>query len=1143
MNDSIAASMETWLPLYRAMVTARVVDQREKALVNQGLAFFHVSGAGHEAAAALVPHLTADDWLHCHYRDKAMLLLRGVPIVDFFMGLLCKAASSSQGRQMSAHLSSPDHHVLSMVGPVGNNALQAVGVAAAVRDRSGRPIVVCSVGDGTTQEGEFLEACAEAARSQLPVLFLVEDNEWAISTSTVKQTFLSLPDGPASEFHGMPIERIDGTDAPGAYHAFARIVERMRELRCPAIVHFAVKRLSDHTNADDQELYRNRDEIDRCSRDCDPIHRLARWLETNGIPAATLEQIEDESGTAVLEAETQALDGAEPEPILEAKTPLPSSMVEPEAERRGDGAPELTMREALRDVLGHHLRQDARVILSGEDIEDPKGDVFGVTRGLSHQFPGRVRNSALSESTIVGTAIGRALAGERPVAFIQFADFLPLAFNQIASELGSMYWRSGGRWQTPVIVMVTCGGYRPGLGPFHSQSLEALAIHTPGIDVMMPSTATDAAGMLNAAFASGRPTLFFYPKALLNRSHDTTPRDTRRQFVPIGVARTLREGRHITLVGWGNTVSLCAKVARALADAEVEAEVIDLRSLSPWDESAVLESVGKTRNLIVVHEDNRSCGLGAEIVATVAEKSAVPVQARRITRPDTLVPCNFANQLEILPSFQRTLAAAAEMLDLDLTWEMPKNASEAGGSLFAVAAIGSGPSDEAVRILRLVARAGRMVCVGDVLAEVEASKACLDITSPVAGVIEQVLVREEELVAVGQPIVVIRTNVGARPRPITEEHAGRPVLRRRAPVPVPQVPNLLPECGEIGIAVIASALGSRKILNDDLLAHHPGRSATDVFRRTGIDSRNWIEPGESVLTLAVRAARKALERAGLMMGDIHRIICATVTPDVISPSLACRVLAELCRGAAPVEIPAFDINAACSGYLYALQLAHEYLEPRPDERVLVITSEVLSERVDPTDFDTAFLFGDAASATVVVGGNHRAEARFALSRPIVSAKGDADESLRVPLIRNGRGIEMRGTRIFSEATRAMVAILKDACGRDSIAPEQLSLVVPHQANQRILDAVAERVGVPVFSNIRELGNTSSSTIPLALEAIWKSVPAGQHLGLCAFGGGFTSGAAVLQALPIQHGPMTPLGPHSSLSTPVTRDTFIATPRP
>src|SRR5258708_2256902 len=223
------------------------------------------------------------------------------------------------------------------------------------------------------------------------------------------------------------------------------------------------------------------------------------------------------------------------------------------------------MGAALRATLGHHLRTNDRVVLFGEDIEDPKGDVFGVTRGLSTEFPGRVRNSPLSESTIMGVSIGRALAGARPVAFLQFADFLPLAFNQIAAELGSIWWRSQGAWEAPVIVLSSCGGYGRGLGPFHSQTLESLAAHVPGIDVVMPATAGDAAGLLNAAFASGRPTLFFYPKSCLNLSEQATTSDVERHFVPLGACRKVRSGNDITFVSWGYPVFLCEKAAAALA--------------------------------------------------------------------------------------------------------------------------------------------------------------------------------------------------------------------------------------------------------------------------------------------------------------------------------------------------------------------------------------------------------------------------------------------------------------------------------------------------------------------------------------------------------------------------------------------------
>src|SRR5690606_8263631 len=231
------------------------------------------------------------------------------------------------------------------------------------------------------------------------------------------------------------------------------------------------------------------------------------------------------------------------------------------------------------------------------------------------------RNAPLSEATIVGVAIGRALAGERPVAMIQFADFLPLAYNQITSELATVYWRTAGGYSAPVIIMAPCGPYRPGLGPYHAHTAEATYAHVPGLDVLMPSTAADAAGLLHAAFASGRPTLFLYPKALLNDSEGKTSRDVAQQFVPIGPARHIRQGRDLTLVGWGNTVRICEQAAKLLEQAGVETDVWDLRSISPWDESNIVQSAEKTAHLIVVHEDNHTCGLGAEVLSTVAERA------------------------------------------------------------------------------------------------------------------------------------------------------------------------------------------------------------------------------------------------------------------------------------------------------------------------------------------------------------------------------------------------------------------------------------------------------------------------------------------------------------------------------------------
>lgn len=760
------------------MQTAREIDRLEMQFVRRGQAFFHVSGAGHEAMAALASHLIPADWLHLHYRDKALLFARGVPIDEFFNSLLCKAPSHSAGRQMSAHLSCPRLHVLSLVGPVGNNALQAAGVAAAIKHSEEKPIVVCCVGDGTTQEGEFHEAVADAVRHSLPVLYIVEDNRYAISTETVGNTFFNLPGGRASSFHGLPIDFVNGRDPRSADAAFVDIVKRVRDWRKPALLVLSVERLSDHTHTDDQVQYRDADELNENLTAADPIRILEQYLIGEGISPTDLQSLKESAGAEVQTAADAAMAAAEPLPCFDARKALPGALLS-KVEYRGDESePRLTMREALNRALHNRIESDPRVVLYGEDIEDPKGDVFGVTRGLSTRFPGRVINSPLSEATIIGTCIGRALAGQRPVAFIQFADFLPLAYNQIHSELASMYWRSNGGWNCPVIVMIACGGYRAGLGPFHAQTFESIAAHTPGLDVMMPSTAADAAGLLNFAFESGRPTLIFYPKSCLNLIGRSTSADVGRQFVPIGNARRLRTGRDLTLVTWGSPVEQCTLAADALINAGYSVDLFDLRSISPWDEAAVIASAEKTGRLLVVHEDNLSCGFGAEVVATVVEAASRQVRARRVTRADTFVPCHFASQLEVLPSFTRVLDTAAEMLNLALRWQTPVPDIQDG--LFIVVQ-GSGPADESVKVVSLYVHSGDEVSVGQVVAELEATKAVFELEATCAGTVTEVLAQTGDTVRVGARLLRLQANGGGPLVPVAKENVQTPILRPRQP--------------------------------------------------------------------------------------------------------------------------------------------------------------------------------------------------------------------------------------------------------------------------------------------------------------------------------------------------------------------------
>lgn len=1098
------------LELYRAMLTSRYLDQLELEITSRGEAFFQVSGTGHEGSAVLQLHLNDSDWLHCHYRDKALLIARGVPPKDFFDTFYCKEAGRSRGRQMSDFMSHRELHVLSQVVPVANHALQAVGVAASVREQASRPIVVCAMGDGSTQQGEFLEASSEAVRSRLPVLFFIEDNRWAISTKTSAATFYSLPNGDAKEFLGRPIHRIDGRDPVAAANALEPIVAEMRESRQPAFVVFDVERLSSHTNADDQALYRDSDEIRRAFESGDPIRRLEKSLLEYGVAESELGGIRDSVKEAVAAAEEESVAGPDPQPEFNAKKPIPVELTHPSRERRGDEETgELTMREAIRSVLRDHLNRDRRVCLFGEDIEDPKGDVFGVTKGLSTEFGSRVKNSPLTESTILGTSIGRGLVGDKPVAFLQFADFLPLALNQIISEMSTMHWRTAGEWSVPVVVMVACGGYRPGLGPFHSQTFESLLANTPGIDVFMPSTAADAVGMLNAAFLSNRPTIFFYPKNCLNDPANTTSKDVARQFVPIGPARKVRSGRDISFVGWGNTIRLCKKVAEALDVVGVESEVLDLRSISPWDTHAVLSSAEKTARMIVVHEDNHTCGLGAEVLATVAEKARVPVALRRIARPDTHVPCNFANQIDVLPSFRSVLSTAADLLNLDLSWEKRQRA-EVGIS--HIEAVGSGPADESVMIVELMIEPGQRVDRGDPVAQLEATKSVFELTSPVSGVVEAVLAMEGESVTVGSPLVRVRSGAqGGRRKPTTQEDCGQPILKRR-PTDVLHLPKreFHHRAFEVGMSAVATVSGHRNVTNHDLLAQSPGMTVEEVFRLTGIEQRHWVAEGQNAVNMAVKACWDVLDQERLIIDDLDLVICSTTTPTVVTPSMACQVLNGMTGGKSDAMLQAYDINAACSGYLYALQAGYDFLQSRPNGRVMVVTAEVLSPLLDPADLDTAILFGDATSATILYGEDHLENSSVRLLRPEVSAKGEDGSTLSVPFLNDGF-IQMKGRRVFSEAVRSMTASLNRVCSREGVDVGALKMIVPHQANQRIIDAIQTRVDVDVFSNIRTHGNTSSSSIPLCLSDVLPGLLQGDRIGLCAFGGGFTFGAGILVA--------------------------------
>jgi 2-oxoisovalerate dehydrogenase E1 component len=1101
-------SVEQLLDIYRHMVASRYTDHLQSAAAQRGEVFFYIPSSGHESAAALAPHLIESDWLHLHYRDRALAYARGVSYETAFYGLFSKAESNSAGRRMPGFPCDPSLNILSTPTLVGSNMPQAVGVASAIKHEPGNPFVLVSAGDGATQQGDFYEAVAEAVRSHLPVLFLIEDNRFALSTVTKGNTFYSLPDGDADAFYGLPIHRIDGSDTVASFSMFGCVVSSIRENRGPQIVVFNVERLESHTNADDQSVYRSEAELRQAMENADPCAKLRETLLGQGADEAAIKAVENEVQQQIDAAFHEARKGTAPQTDLTAKRPLP----EPREEYRGTAENrELSMLEAMRETLRSRLASDAKTSLLGQDIEDPKGDVFGLTRGLSQAFPERVHNAPLAENTILGVATGQALAGGHPVAFMQFADFLPVAYNHLFSEIGAMHWRTNGQWESPVLVMSIAGAYRPGLGPYHAQTMESICAHIPGIDVFMPSNAADAAGLLNAIFESGRPSVFLFPKSLINDRTHTTSADVEKQYVPIGRARVTRAGQDITIVSWGGSMPVCERTADALAEIGVNAEIIDLRTIFPWDEETVLASARKTGRLLVVHEDNQTAGMGGEIAAVIAEKAGGEVQVARVTRPDTYIPYEFSCQIDVLPSYRRTLEKCCEMLDIDIRWDKPVE-EEAG--LVTVKAIGSSPSDETITVTSLMAEKGSGITEGDLIASVEADKAAMDISAPVSGTIAEVMVAEGDVLTVGTPMLKIASSEAAQLKPVTKEDPGTPIMERRRSVDVQAAPETRTRAvNEIYISSITTVLGSRRLTNDELLQGHGEWDSEAIRKRTGIETRYWIEGEENVVSLAVQATRDLLQKETLQISDIGAIICSTGTPLFMTPSLACTVLHALSPEKGEVLMQAHDVNAACSGYMYALQSAFDFLTNAPEKKVVVITAETLSPMVNHDDQKTMALFGDAATASLVSCGQRPGNIGVKLNRPFLSAAGVEEKVLYVPNMASGEVIEMEGLTVFKLAVRKMIDMLDNACGERGITVDDLSYIVPHQANERIIEAIRKTIHCPpgkMFNHIRKFGNTSSNTIPIALTELVPTVDPGTLIGLTAFGGGFTFGAAVIE---------------------------------
>ena len=683
--DADLPGPRTLLAWYRTMVTARAIDDREGQLYRQGKVFFQIAGAGHEAIQVALAHRLrpGSDWFYLYYRDRALALALGVtPLEQFLQGMGAEADPASGGRQMPAHFADPRYNIVSASSPTGTQFLHAVGTAEAGLHAAAAPelrhhvtsfaedeIVVCAAGDGTTSEGEFWESLNTACNLKLPVLFVIEDNEYAISVPVEVQTAGGSISRLLAGFPDLRIVECDGTDLPESYRASEEAVAWVRGRRGPALLHAHTTRPYSHSASDDEALYRSPAERAEQERR-DPIPKARRLLiDMEAASADELDRLEADVKAAVAAAADQALEYPQP-PVDTATKWLYSETVDPtgrqfDTEDRpvfSDDRP-LTMVDLLNRCLRDEMARDRRIVVFGQDVADVsreeavgevkgKGGVFKVTHGLQARFgSNRVYNAPLAEANIVGRAVGMAARGLRPVVEIQFFDYIWPAMMQLRNELATMRYRSAGKWSAPVVVRTTYGGYIKG-GIYHSQTGATLFTHTPGLRVVLPSTALDASGLLRTAIRSDDPVLFLEHKHLYRQVHNKSPDPGPEFMIPFGKANVVRKGRDLTVVTCGALVKRTMDAARVAEDRHgVSTEVIDLRTLSPLDMETVAASVRRTNKVIVAHEDALSFGIGAEVAARIADELFpwLDGPVRRVAALDTWVA--FAPQLEkaILP--------------------------------------------------------------------------------------------------------------------------------------------------------------------------------------------------------------------------------------------------------------------------------------------------------------------------------------------------------------------------------------------------------------------------------------------------------------------------------------------------------------
>src|SRR5438132_1425498 len=782
-------SKEDKLRLLNTILESRHADLREQNLNRQGKGHFHVSGMGHEALAAVSFLMEPDDYMVPYYRDRGLILGRGMTTRQLGFEYFAKRDTGSGGRQMPSHYSHADLHIWSVPTPTGSQLLPACGIGWGIQLDGKKNLVVTTVGDAATRQGDFFEAISFAKEKKLPVLFLVEDNGYGISMPTRETNPLVLGVLQASDW-----QQIDGRDVQKLYDSASVAMEAIRAGKGPAFFWIKMERLSSHTSSNNQKLYRSPEEL-RELKKCDPLKCWKDQLIEEGvITAEEFVKIDTEIKERIRREYSDAEKAEDPSPNeLLANVAKPPQRIDKEILPAG----KYRIGDTVNKTLRAGLEEDPGRIIFGEDIEDPKGGVFRLTQKLSTEFPKQVFNSPLAESTILGVACGLASYGKRPVFELQFIDFIYPGFNQLVTNLSTLRWRSFGNWKCPAVIYAPYGAYLPGGSLWHSQANEGVLAHYPGLSVVIPSTPEDAAGLLWTAMHHEDPVIFLIPKHMLWAERESKEPV---RAVPLGQARKHRDGRDVTLIAWGNTVEKSLEAIDKI-DNETSVELIDLRSIVPWDKPAIEQSVRKTGRLLVVQEDTENCSVGQMIITHIASQPELwntmispPVL---VSKANVMIGYNPIYEYAALPDVERIVAAINKSVSTkheravveaavpggkkmepahvetvvasrkeiepapeDKRAYTPKIAVNNGrAQSITVPVMGEGIRN--AKIVSLLKKPGDAIALDDPLCEVETDKAVYPIESSFAGAMGEWKTKVGDTVEIGQELGTILTREGS----------------------------------------------------------------------------------------------------------------------------------------------------------------------------------------------------------------------------------------------------------------------------------------------------------------------------------------------------------------------------------------------